>query len=661
MKYPRALFYLALVMLATTPMASPQSALTVVAAQHATYVYWGPAVNAYPLILDRQTGNGAFEKIATISPQTDQAKVAAVMSSSPDPFSLHMRLNSDFAKKAEQDRAADERLSLVSVGYAQVRGYGYLDRNVEPGVTYHYRLSTSSGGRERLIGEVEVTARKSAIAPPTDLKARNTKDDLPLIEWSGQPLTSFQLSRADKREGPFTNLTLLPMVAIRGQSKLQFLDHSAVRDGRTYYYRVQPLDLLGEPGVESEIVSLTTLNRTPPRSPSGLRATVAPAAVQLSWQRNPETDLAGYRLYRTQLEKDKDLQKKLIESRGELLTKKNLAPDTTQYEDSKAEPGEVYSYRISAFDKAGNESLLSPPVLASPKSRIPPEPPTGLAGQALPDGRVLLTWNPSREKQVSAYHIYRGVGQQGNMVFSTEVVAPTGAEKPRFEDHLNVRSQADYRYAVSAVDSTDNESQLSNAISIKLSEVIPFKPIQRAPAVPVITALTSGDRFIEVSWSAVTDKDVAGFNVYRSQKPGPPVRLNNKLLSVDVFQFRDSNVVPGARYEYSVSAVDRGGKESGRSESKSSVTFAKVETPPPSGLHFQTTKSNRYLSWQKAPNVARFIVYFSQDPQGPPRQIAVVTENTFLLPREAPAGWYTVQAVSEEGTVSPKSAPVKLK
>jgi fibronectin type 3 domain-containing protein len=416
--------------------------------------------------------------------------------------------------------------------------------------------------------------------------------------------------------------------------------------------------------VESKVVSLTTLDRIPPRPPSGLRVTVAPAAVQLSWQRNQEPDLAGYRLYRTQLEKDRDLQKSLTESRVELINTKTLPPDTTQYEDTKAEPGKVYSYRISAVDKTGNESPLSPPALASPKSRIPPRPPTSLGGQVQPDGRVLLTWNPSHEAQVSAYHIYRGIGQEGKLVFSAEIPPPPGTDKPCFEDHLNLRSQAVYRYAVSAVDTTDNESPLSDPISISLSDVLPFKPIRRlAPAVPGITALNSGDRFIDVAWSAPTDKDVAGFNVYRSQTSGAPMRLNDKPISAQVFQFRDSGALPGTRYDYSVSAVDKSGNEIARSEPKSSVAFARPENQPPapSGLRFQTDKSNRYLSWQNSPSATRYIVYFSQDPHGTPRQIAIVSANTFLLPQGAPVGWYAVQAVSGVGSVSARSTPVRLK
>jgi fibronectin type 3 domain-containing protein len=647
MKYLCVLFCLTRLLLASDSASPSEPALTAVASQHAIYLYWGRgAGNAYPLNLARRSGTGAYEKIASISPLTNAAQIDAAMKSAADPFSRSMHLTPDFAKKAEEDHGIDEGLALISMGYAQVRGYGYLDRNVEAGRTYHYRLTAG----DRVIGEVNATADKATIAAPPDVKAHSNKDAVPVIEWSGQPFTTFEVGRADKPAGPYTKLTLLPLVAVKGQTKLQFADKSAVRDGRTYYYRVLPLDLMGGPGVESQAVSLATLDRTPPRAPAGLRTAATPGGVQLTWQRNQEPDLAGYRLYRVQLEKDKDVEKMLKEARGEPVTAELLPPQTTQFEDTKAQAGSVYSYRISAVDQAGNESSFSPPVLATPKSRIPPQKPSGLGAEVQADGTVVLTWSAGHEKQLASYHLYRGIGEQGKLAYSSEVGL---AEKPRFEDHLNLKSQEVYRYAVTAVDESDNESAQSDVISVRL-------PNHTPPQVPIISGLKSGDGFIEVAWSPVADKDLAGYNVYRSGKSGAPARLNEKLLPAEAIQFRDSKVESGTRYEYSVSAVDQSGNESARSEPRSSATTAKVETPPPSGLQFQTIKSRLYLSWQKPAHAARFIVYFSREQNGEYRQLAVAAESNFMLPPNPTAGWYRVQAISETGTVSEKSMPLML-
>jgi fibronectin type 3 domain-containing protein len=70
--------------------------------------------------------------------------------------------------------------------------------------------------------------------------------------------------------------------------------------------------------------------------------------------------------------------------------------------------------------------------------------------------------------------------------------------------------------------------------------------------------------FIDLIWAPVTDADLDGYNVYRSEDGGDAVRVNTELVKAPAF--RDTAVVSGKTYSYSVSAVDARGNESGRSE-----------------------------------------------------------------------------------------------
>jgi fibronectin type 3 domain-containing protein len=75
------------------------------------------------------------------------------------------------------------------------------------------------------------------------------------------------------------------------------------------------------------------------------------ALVDLSWSINLETDLAGYRVYRSEQEG----------TRGQLL-----APDllpTPAVRDTSVEPGHRYWYTVTAVDRTGNESAPSAAVV----------------------------------------------------------------------------------------------------------------------------------------------------------------------------------------------------------------------------------------------------------------------------------------------------------
>ena len=91
------------------------------------------------------------------------------------------------------------------------------------------------------------------------------------------------------------------------------------------------------------------------------------------------------------------------------------------------------------------------------------------------------------------------------------------------------------------------------------------------PAVPTsLQAVFSGPGqkpFIDLIWAPVTDADLAGYNVYRSESGGAPVKLNSELVRTPAY--RDATVVPAKHYSYSVSSVDPRGNESARSEEAS--------------------------------------------------------------------------------------------
>jgi bacillopeptidase F len=71
--------------------------------------------------------------------------------------------------------------------------------------------------------------------------------------------------------------------------------------------------------------------------------------IELSWSISLETDLAGYRVYRSEQEG----------ARGQLLNP-DLLP-TPAFRDTSVQPGHRYWYAVTAVDFAGNESAPGAP------------------------------------------------------------------------------------------------------------------------------------------------------------------------------------------------------------------------------------------------------------------------------------------------------------
>jgi fibronectin type 3 domain-containing protein len=122
-----------------------------------------------------------------------------------------------------------------------------------------------------------------------------------------------------------------------------FLDTTALFDTK-YTYTVVALQDTAE-SLASEPVSITPIDTFAPSVPSGVTALVGPAAIELSWQRSPEADAAGYYVYRS--------------VDGSPFVRLGGLVALPLYSDHALEAGKLYRYQISAVDKKNNESQRS--------------------------------------------------------------------------------------------------------------------------------------------------------------------------------------------------------------------------------------------------------------------------------------------------------------
>jgi hypothetical protein len=123
-----------------------------------------------------------------------------------------------------------------------------------------------------------------------------------------------------------------------------FLDAAPVV-GTEYVYRAQRVVASEGSAAESPYtppVSITPQDTFAPAVPANLVIQAGIGAVELAWDRNPEADIAGYRVWRA--EGDQSLK-----PLGEQVA-------TASYSDKAVEAGKRYRYAVSSVDMAGNES-----------------------------------------------------------------------------------------------------------------------------------------------------------------------------------------------------------------------------------------------------------------------------------------------------------------
>lgn len=182
------------------------------------------------------------------------------------------------------------------------------------------------------------------VVPPPDtpmsVQAEATAEGVRL-SWQARGMDFRIFRRSDTQD--FTPIADVP--------QSPYVD-SAAEFGKSYTYRLQTIvKLSNNREAESELspeVSLIPLDKFPPATPSGLRATPTSSSVELTWERNTEMDLGGYRVYRAA-------------GTGPF---EKIADNSTlpTYSDRMVEHGTTYRYAISALDQSGNESPRSAPM-----------------------------------------------------------------------------------------------------------------------------------------------------------------------------------------------------------------------------------------------------------------------------------------------------------
>ena len=239
---------------------------------------------------------------------------------------------------------------------------------------------------------------------------------------------------------------------------------------------------------------------------------------------------------------------------------------------------ESASYAVEVMNTAGRGAGLSNQVRVA---LVPTLPPFGDFSATLSAKGVTLSWQcPSTAEGRSGvqylFRIYRRLESSSswNKVVDVEATPCTEGTSGRSSSFLDETFEWEDTYfyrgtVVSAIETAGKpavEVEGDNTPEVKVfaHDVFP-------PAVPSgLQAVFSGpgqQPFIDLIWAPVSDADLAGYNIYRHEAGGEPVRLNSELVKTPAF--RDMQVLAGKTYFYSVSAVDERGNESARSEEAS--------------------------------------------------------------------------------------------
>jgi hypothetical protein len=202
--------------------------------------------------------------------------------------------------------------------------------------------------------------------------------------------------------------------------------------GKTVILTVRATGPKGKPSDWSNPVSLMVIQTlTPPSTPRPLNVV---RGVELTWTGTGPR----YRIFRAE---------------GDGRPQQLADSDGPPYLDETTVYGTRYRYRVQAIAAENQWSVVSEAAEIIPVDVFPPAVPQGLSAVSTPQS-IELAWTRNTEMDFQGYNVFRSVDNGPFQKVATLIEAPT------FSDSM-IQAGKKYRYQVSAVDLTGNESAQS--------------------------------------------------------------------------------------------------------------------------------------------------------------------------------------------------------
>lgn len=373
------------------------------------------------------------------------------------------------------------------------------------------------------------------------------------LQWNagaGVGATGYSIYRSASAAGPFEIVAQVPA------GTFSCVD-TGLTDGTTYYYRVTAFNAFGIESLPSSTVSGAPVYDLAPAAPTGFSATDVPAdaggSLRLAWNTNSESDVAGYRVYRSSSFGGPYSQVAEVASNSYLDTA--LTNDT------------VYYYKLTAVNSHGNASPYTAVVSAAPRDNAQaPAVPSGLsASDRLDDtgGVISVGWTAQTVPDLAGYRLYRASSAAGPWSVVYQGAATS------FTD-TGLTNAVDYFYAIAAYDIDGNESAQSTPVSAQARW-------DRGPSAPTGLLALGGDGYAGVAWLAATDElPVTGYEVWMKEGASGTYE---KLADNTTTAFTKVGLTNETTYYFKVRAINSLGNLGAFSAEHEAVPHASTGSP----------------------------------------------------------------------------------
>jgi len=434
---------------------------------------------------------------------------------------------------------------------APVKYTDSLNSNEE---VYHYRIRgvTPFGqhGPPSPIISGKGIAAQIGLLPYITFFEYNSSEDEYQIGWLIDSFLSAEVATYEIHE--FTEINAPGKNICSGNLHPKSVAFSSNQFKHGYYYAVIAVDHAGNHHVSTKKLFLSKDNQ-PPLPPTGLTAWVDTVGnTLLSWSKNNEDDIQGYRVYISNLQ-DGQYHEITAHPVNDTFLLHQYAVNTLQRR--------IY-FSVSAIDLRGNYSQYARPYAIELPDRIPPSPP--VFNLSFSDHHnITICWIHSSSEDVLNHQLQRAVFLADGEVQEWQIIGnitDNQHTKSCFQD-TSITSGTRYKYRIVVSDASGNSNT---------SDELYVEALRQRPAPCLLGVRVEGEQnagMILLEWDTPIQTEAARYVIYSAagkeslqtravidEKLGTPTLHGRHFKYTEVYTNRNQNFV------YQIAAKDKTGQ-----------------------------------------------------------------------------------------------------
>ena len=331
---------------------------------------------------------------------------------------------------------------------------------------------------------------------------------------------------------------------------------------REYFYFIKAYDLEGNLSNESDIVRVSTPDDVEaPSVPKNLRiSSKAGTSVAITWDKSSDNyKVSGYEIYRNGI--------------------KISTTTENSYKDAGLIPGTSHSYKVCAFDIAGNVSQISNEISGMPMNpvikRIDPLGGTTIGGAAKKTTRVYVVNNNNSANSTATFEYSSNGSTWTKFNMSGPYIYDSSMWYFQYSWDISLLPSDLYTVRYTVYDAENNVAQTTDQYIVD----------RTAPEAPKNFNAAPDSGKINLTWTMAIDADVTNYTIFRSTDPAKGFVQIAQINGRNTLNYSDMTVQAEVRYYYQICATDCYNQTGAMSNSIDCTALADTTLPVVMGIY----------------------------------------------------------------------------